>query len=295
MSAPLRSVSLLDSENETLEANNLVGLDESEGDTVVIVAVRCAREDDIALVRALIENELRPFRHKSSSIVRYGDLSEEERADRVGDFIDDLETVSVSWGAIVCERDISSQHKAAAATVAGKKSITNGLATGDVAHGCGKTALLHDGRHNSHTDYHPALRESIPSHIDSSFQQSICPVYLTFLEDADRIYPQTTAADYIAGYLRDQLDSVDDVSSLGMDAVKVFDESWVDPAPQPEPVYQLESFQPIREEGRKSRVLAWLKGQGIPDDPSPTGRDPYLNLIDQIEDDVVYTYLRNEI
>jgi len=294
MTSPLRSITVVDAENTQINIDNLVGVDESaDSGSFVIVAVRCTREDDIALVRALVESELQPFRHKSSSIVRYGELDRDERVERVESLLSKLGESSITWAAITCSDNPSNRVKAAAATMAAKKSITNGLQSGNVSHGCGNTALLHDGQYDDYSDYFDDLRTLVSGHFDSGFQRSICPVYLTFLQDADRTYPQNNTADYIAGYLRDQIQhgSTDTLP----EQVSEFDQSWLDSAPQPEPVYHLPEFDPIREEDLRSRVIAWLTGKRIPQDRSPTTRDPYRTLIEQIDDTIVYQYLSEEI
>lgn len=107
MSVPLRDIRLV-RDGEKQRAPNLIGLDEStttvEGTRyTIVVAVRTAREDDISLLRALIENDLQPFKHKSSSLLRYGDVSVEERARRAQGLIEDLRSLPVSWNAILWE------------------------------------------------------------------------------------------------------------------------------------------------------------------------------------------------
>ncbi|WP_256394193.1 hypothetical protein [Natronoarchaeum rubrum] len=297
MSDSIRSVTIADSRGHQTDVQNLIGLDESTSQGCeIVVAVRCAREQDISLVRALIENDLKPFRYKSSSILRHGDLDRSERISRVKDLISDLQGLSITWAAIICPPE-SSQHEIAAATsMAVKKSITDGLREGVVTHGCGDTGILHDGAYDPNDPYLEGLGEIMPSHFDTSFQRSICPVYLAFLREADLIYPQNTIADYIAGYLNDRIEDGASVSTLP-DPVRRFDNSWVDRAPQPEQIYHLEEFQPVREEEVRSRVIAWMTGRGYPDDPVPTTQDPYRDLVEEIQDDdeVVYRYLCEEI
>lgn len=296
MSAPLRKINLVRN-GEQQRAPNLIGLDESmitvEGTRyTVVVAVRTARENDIALLRALINNNLKPFKHKSSSLLRYAGVSPEERAERVQGLIEDLQSLQVSWSAILWEGSYNASGLAACAATAAKKSITNPLRSGDLAHGCGKTAFLHDGREDSHSDYFAQLKLQMPSTFDTSFQHSICPVLLAFMEGADRTYPATNTADYIAGHLARQLET--GRSSLPTQVID-FDPSWVDPAPQPEVPYRLDSIQPIREENVHSRVLAWILGKGIPTDPSPINRNPYREQVSQINDDTVRSYLLEEL
>jgi hypothetical protein len=298
MSADLRPVTLQDPSAETnTNADNVIGVDES-GDSgsgiFATAAVRCTRSDDVALVRCLIDNELQPFKHKSSSIVRYDSLSSEERQSRVEDFLDDLQETGVTWAAILYSGRISPEARAAGCAMGIKKSITNGLRTGDVAHGCGDTAVLHDGKRDPSSDYFKCLRKQIPGHCDTEFEQSICPVHLSFLEGADRTYPQTNAADYIAGYLRDLAEETDLSTALNAASIgpEQFDNSWIDPAPSPTPVYRLEELIPVREQELRSRVIAWFTGKGIPPEPSPQNRDPFETFVEQIDDNIVRSYLR---
>lgn len=292
MSSPLRSVTVVGSQGHSVNADHLIGVDESEGDHFVVVGVRCTRENDIDLVRALIENGLQPFRHKSDSIVRYGHLDKSDRIERVEDLLDDIEQLPITWAAVIGSDTLSREGRAAACAMAAKKSITDGLATGNIAHGCNDHVLLHDGKHDPHKDYFEALQEIVPGILDSSFQRIISPVHLAFLQDADRVYPQNTTADFIAGYLREKVEDLDEDLP---GHVHRFDKSWIDRAPKPDPVYRLKDFQPVREEELRSRVIAWMTGKGFPQDPSPRNRDPYYELVAQIEDETVYEYLTDDI
>ena len=79
MTAPLRDIRLV-RDGEKQRAPNLIGLDESmvtidEVRYTIVVAVRTALENDISLLRALIDNDLQPFKHKSSSLLRHGGVS----------------------------------------------------------------------------------------------------------------------------------------------------------------------------------------------------------------------------
>ncbi len=291
MPQKLRSVTLV-GQNETVNADNVIGIDESSDSGAgpyVTAAVRCQRTSDIDLVEHLIKNDLKPFIHKSSSIVRYGSLSPQERASRASSLLADLEGTSITWAAIVSQSHPSEEEQAAAAAMAAKKSITNGLQTGDVSHGCGDTAIIHDGARDEYADYFPRLRKELSSKCDSSFQRNICPVYLTALQEADLVYPHTITADYIASYIREQYEPRE---APAKDWVSEFDASWIDPAPQMDSIYQLKEVQPVREAALQSRVIAWFTGQGIPQDPNPTGQNPYQSFLDQIENERVYKYLR---
>lgn len=288
----LRSVTLKDSAGETVNADNVIGIDESgsrESGPYVTVAARCNRESDIDLVELLIENDLQPFEHKSSSIVNYNSLSVEERNSRVSNLLSDLSETAVTWCAIVFASGPSEEEQATAAAMCIKKSITHGLQINAVPHGCGDTAAIHDGARDKYSDYPQKLRRQLSSCCDSSFQRSICPVHLTYLQEAEFIYPQTTVADYIAGYVREKYENEE---TPNHDWVYDFDSSWIDPAPQPDPIYNLKNFQPVRQERLQSRVIAWLRGEGIPQSPQPRGRNPYRELVDEIENERVCEYLK---
>lgn len=298
MAGPLRDIKLVRNGSRQ-RTSNLIGLDESTweaGETryTIIVAVRAAREDEVALLRELIDNELQPFRHKSSSLRRHKGISEEERAERVEQLIGNLENLPVSWSAVLWEGPDQSAELAASAVMAAKKSITNPLQVGEISYGCGETAFLHDGKEDAHSKYFEELKLQLPSAFDSSFQRAICPVFLTFLQDADRIYPVTNTADYIAGYLRQRHKEHDGEFTMPRN-VYDFDPSWVDPAPQAEEPYQLDSISPLQEQELRSRVLAWLFGKGIPASPDPTNQDPYRSMVTEIEDEVVREYLLTEL
>jgi len=125
VSAPLRDIRLV-RDGEQQRAPNLIGLDESMvtvGETryTIIVAVRTARENEISLLRALINNDLQPFKHKSSSLLRYGGVTPEERATRVQGLIEDLQSLQVSWSAILWEGPDEAPGLAACAVTAAKK------------------------------------------------------------------------------------------------------------------------------------------------------------------------------
>lgn len=300
MSSSLRPVSVVDSAGERTQVRNLIGMDESgnqlSGDGhYVVVSVRNHRKHDIELVRALIENDLRPFEHKSVSLVRYGHIDSTERANRVETFLSDLASLPVTWSAVVCSDLSDSGMRAAATSVSAKKSITNGLTEDGMTPADGATALLHDGAPDGYSDYLDSLRKQAGSEFGPSFQRNLCRVNLTFLRDADRTYPQSNAADYIAGYIRKKLDTGTVPSDLGFSQIVMFDNSWIRPAKQPVPLYRLGELEPIREAELKSRVLSWLTGRGIPPSPTPTGRDPYRTLVERIEDSVVRDYLLNEL
>lgn len=94
----------------------------------------------------MIENGLAPFRHKSSTLVRHGPLNASERERRVRSFIEDLATVSVTWAAVVCVDGVDQSERAAAVSVASKKSITRAIDNGAFADENDPAVLVHDGK-----------------------------------------------------------------------------------------------------------------------------------------------------
>lgn len=298
MSSPLRPVCVTNADHQ-VRANHLIGVDESGNEVstdglCVTVAVRTQRENDVELVRAMIENGLEPFRYKSSSSVRHGPLDRTERQQRVQEFIESLSTTPVTWTAIICTGGFDQEDRAAAVSVATKKAITDALDRGIFGGKNDPAVLLHDGKRDGYSSYSEHLRKQLAIEFDTSFQQGICPVYLSFLQDADQTYPQSNAADYIAGYLRDAL--VDDmaVGDFEYESVYTLDPSWPQQAGTPVPVYQLESLRPVEEQETRSRILCWLLGRGIPQEPNPTGYDPFPEQVKQLADSTVRDYLLNE-
>lgn len=295
MSSPLRPVCVTNADHQ-VRANHLVGVDES-GNGVsadglcVTVAVRTRRKNDVELVRAMIENGLQPFKYKSSSLVRHGPLDQTERQQRVRGFIEDLSATSVTWAAVVCSGEFDQQDRAAAVSVASKKAITGALDHGIFGGENDPTVLLHDGKRDGYGSYNDHLRKQLAMEFDTSFQHAICPVYLTFLQDADQTYPQSNAADYIAGYLRDELLDSMTISDLPYESVHALDPSWLQQAGTPTPVYTLESLCPVEKEEIRSRVLCWLMGRGIPLEPDPTGSDPFREQVKQLSNSTVRDYL----
>lgn len=299
MSSSLRPVSITDGTDHHVRARHLVGIDESgnggsdEG-ICVTVAVRTRRKTDTELVRLMVENGLKPFRYKSATLVHHGPLSPSERERRVRSFLEDLETTSITWAAVVSRNRFGPSERATAVSVAAKKSITDAIDRTLFKGENDPAVLLHDGKRDEYSSYDEHLRKQLAMDIDPSFQQSICPVYLVFLRDADRTYPQSNAADYIAGYLRTRLQRDDSISSIDSDSVYALAPSWVERAGTPAPLYELEPLRPVREKGLRSRILCWLMGRGIPDEPEPTGYDPYCEQVEQLPDSRVRSYLLDE-
>lgn len=112
-------------------------------------------------------------------------------------------------------------------------------------------------------NYKTAVRQKAAKEFDAGFEQAFVPVYTAFVNQADLTYPQSIAADFIAGSLRSRL--LDEATSgqLG-DSVAEFDESWTHALETAASIYYLDAFQPIRGEGARSRAAAWIQGETIP-------------------------------
>lgn len=294
----LRPVSITNA-NHHVRATHIVGVDESGNEVssdgfCVVAAVRTRRENDTELVRAMVENGLEPFKHKSSTLVRHGPLSQSERQRNVCAFLESLSATPVTWTAVVCMDGYDHSDRAAAVSISTKKAITTAMGRGIFDGKSDPAVLLHDGKRDGYGAYDENLRQQLAMDFDPSFQRSICPVHPVFLQDADRTYPQSNAADYIAGYLRTRLASDVTIDDIERENVYALDSSWVREAGTPTPLYQLEPLRPIRGDEFRSRVLCWLLGRGIPPEPEPTGYDPFRERVEQLSDSTVRSYLLDE-
>lgn len=300
MSSSLRPVSIVNETGGSIRANHVVGVDESGNDAsaggiCVTAAVRTRRRNDPRLVRALIDHDLRPFEHKSSTLVRYEDTTKSERARNVASFLDALDDTPITWSAVVCEGSFSQHERATATSMAAKKAVTNAIGHMVRPEEDEHATLLHDGKIDCYGTYEQRLREQVVDDFDRSFRRGVCPVHLTFLQDADRTYPQSNAADYIAGYLRSELMAGRTAAAFGSENVHRFDPSWMREVGEVASVYRLADLEPIREKNRRSRALSWILGKGIPLDPTPTTRDPFRELVAEIPDERVRDYLLTEL
>lgn len=296
MPESLRTVSISDAEDARLSVDTLIGVDESGNESnagdglCVVVAVRAARAAEIALVRALVQSDLHPFEHKSATLGYDAQITDSERRDRVQQFLTALESLPVTWSAIICRSEYRTAVRAAAAVMAAKKTITREQPH---EHSGDRAAMLHDGKLLT-PNYKTAVRQKVAKEFDTGFQHAFYPVCLAFVNRADLTYPQSIAADYIAGYLRSRLLNGATSEQLA-ESLLEFDDSWTHSLDTAAPLYYLDSFEPIRGEGARSRAAAWIQGKVIPLDVDPTDIDVYEQVIRQIDDDTVYTYLSDEL
>jgi len=294
MAAPLRPVSLADAEDDRVTVDALIGVDESGNESsagdglCVVVAVRAARSTEVDLVRALVESGLQPFKYKSATLGYEAQVSASERQQRVQQFLSAIDALSIEWTGIVCRSEYRTAVRAAAVVMAAKKTITR-----RPSHDVERAALLHDGKLLT-PNYKTAVRQKAAKEFDAGFEQAFAPVYTAFVNQADLTYPQSIAADFIAGYLRSRLLDGTTSGQLG-DSVAEFDGSWTHALETAVPIYYLDSSQPIRGEGARSRAAAWIRGETIPLDVDPSDVGVYDRIVRRIDDDVVYTYLSDEL
>ena len=174
--------------------------------------------------------------------------------------------------------------------MAAKKTITGGSS---LEYPDGRAAMLHDERVLNQS-YKTAVRRKVAKEFNTGFQHAFHPVYSTFVSKADLTYPQSIPADFIGGYLRSQLLDGATTDQLSKSVLE-FDDSWTRSLDSAASLYYLDSFQPIRGEGARSRAAAWVQGKAISSYTDPTDIEAYEQIIEQIDDETVYTYLSDEL
>ena len=223
MATSLRSLSTGTTQPLTSEAP-IVGVDESVKSEVggsAVVAVRCLPEAEGQLLELLIECGLQPFRHKSYSLVHEGGRTASERRDAVGSLVRRLRETAIEWRAIVCPRTLERAEIGAMSAMAAKKAITSTAYVGP-------EAIVFDG---DLTDGDPAfkqIRRTASDNFDAGFTTNLCDVSLWAQPDADKLLPQSVAADYLAGYLVGELaKSPESWNGEIEKRINRFDPSWM--------------------------------------------------------------------
>lgn len=133
------------------------------------------------------------------------------------------------------------------------------------------------------------LRSQAAQIFDGSFQSTFGEVYVTALPKADLTYPEVTAADYIAGYVRELLDAGQTVADLPPE-VMWFDSNWREPSVSPLPFCQIRGVQGRFGETEQTRAAAWIKGR------HPKGGDydasgQWENTVRMLESEQLQQYL----
>jgi hypothetical protein len=287
----MRSVQVVDQSSETTtRAEHVIGIDESgnvaEPGPFALVAVRCPRETGERLAELLIEHELAPWQGKSQTLAK--NTTYDERTRRVRHLISDLATESIQWRAAVGYSECSIHQKAAAVCVLAKQTITQAR---DFR---GDALLLPDGAPSMYGDSQTHLRTQAAQLFDGSFQSTFGGVYVTGLSKADLTYPEATAADYLAGFLREAIVKRGERAQTLPSQVTRFDKNWREPSVSPKPFYRISGVSGDYGTYEQTRVAAWITGR------HPSGDDydvsgQWENTVDMLESEKVQQYLRSEL
>lgn len=293
MSSGLRRIELLehgivDTQPPVQHASHVVGIDESgnhhEG-PFVMVAVQCPRSHGESLAELLIEFGLEPWKSKSSSTPR--SLSKTELSKTVEQLLDSIDSSPITWHAVAGWGRYTVDQRAATACIVASKALTNGSGTSPEYEG--PAALVHDGGDRMYGSRQEHLRRAATRQFNG-FGDRITPIYITQLQDGDRIYPELTAADYIAGYIRSQLPETG-VSGIGYNVQRI-DESWRASDDPPATLYSLRSRNRRQSRQKYDRVAAWIEGRR-PSSDEVWGNQPFQSLTDRLQSDIVKDYLLN--
>jgi hypothetical protein len=157
----------------------------------------------------------------------------------------------------------------------------------------GAAAILHDGRGDEFGNGRVKLRRAASNQF-KGFADRNTPVYVACLESGDRIYPEITAADYIAGYLRSEIMEFGDISETNWEIGRI-NESWSTPSTQqPTPEYVVETRNRQRRPHREDRAAAWIEGRRPPSDDH-WGSTSIESLVNRLQSDTVKQYLLEEL
>jgi hypothetical protein len=287
----MRSVQVIDQSSEqTTRAEHVVGIDESGNingsDTFVLVALRCPRERGERLAELLIDNDLAPWLGKSQTLA--AKTTQDERVQRVEGLLDGLDEASIPWRAAVGQGHHSIHHKSAAVCVLSKQTITQAT---DYQ---GDALLIPDGNVNMYGNSQQHLRTQAAQLFDGSFQSTFGGVYVTGLPKADLTYPEVTAADYIAGYLREAVDERGEQVQTLPEQVVRFDQNWREPDVSRSPFYRIQGLSGEYDTPERTRAIAWITGR------HPNGADydvssQWENKVQYLESETVQQYLLNTL
>jgi len=274
------------SSSNTTRAEYVIGVDESgqviEPEPFALVAVRCPREASERLAELLVEHKLAPWRAKSKTLAKRTTPAERDR--RVADLIDSLTTESVSWSAAVGRSQESIHHKAAAVCVLAKKTITAADAPR------GDSLILPDGAPSMYGENQSHLRKQAAQVFDCSFQSTFGGIYVTGLAKADLTYPEATAADYLAGYIRRAIAKRGETIATLPEPVIRFDPNWVEPEVPPVPYYNIQGVGGDYGAIEQTRIAAWIKGRH-PDGAEFDASSQWENTVHMLESEQLQRYL----
>ena len=293
MSSGLRQIELLehgivDTQPPVQHASHVVGVDESgnhHDGPFVMTAVQCPRSYGESLAELLIEFGLEPWKSKSSSTPQ--DMSKTDLSETVEDLLDSFDSSPITWHTVAGWGAYTIDQRAATACIVTSKALTGG----SISEYEGPAAMVHDGGSRMYGTRQERLRRAATRQFNG-FGDRVTPVYITQLQDGDRIYPELTAADYIAGYIRSQLPETG-IERLGYNIQRI-DESWNVSDDPPSTLYSLRSRNRRQSQQKYDRAAAWIEGRR-PSSDDAWGNQPLQSLANRLRSDVVQEYLLNEL
>lgn len=287
----MRSVQVIDeSSGSTTRAEHVLGVDESGNvtghDLFALAVVRCPRDAGERLATLLFEHGLVPWRAKSQTLVEK--VSPAERRRRVRNLITSLPGEDIFWRVAIGHTQMSIHQKAAAVCVLAKKTITS---TPDFR---GDAVLLPDGAPSMYGQSQAHLRTQAAQVFDGPFQSTFGSVYVTGLPKADLTYPEVTAADYIAGYVREVIEQDTEQIETLPDEVIRFDTNWREPRASPLPFYRIRGLTGDYGLQERTRAAAWIKGRH-PDGGDFDVSSQWENTVRMLESEQLQNYLLDTI
>lgn len=296
MPSGLRQVELVEKLNNRGRSNQqrvdyVVGVDESgnskEG-PFVMTAVQCPRSCGETLAELLINQGLEPWKSKSSSTP--AELSNEDLSTSVSSLIGSLADTPVTWHAVGGWGSYNKQERAMIACIVTTKAMT-GSNDSSVPNYDGPATLMHDGGRRMYGNSQIAIRKAANRQF-SGFADRHTPVYVSFIPEGDKTYPEITAADYISGYLRSE------IQSRGIEGIRSLDrinDSWRASSQEPPAtLYQIRARRRGRRQRKEERAAAWIDGRRPPESDSWDGSQ-LESLVNRLKSDTVREYLLNEL
>jgi hypothetical protein len=295
MSSGLREIELLehgvvDTQPPVQHASHVVGIDESgnhHDGPFVMTAVQCPRSHGELLAELLIELGLEPWKSKSSSTPR--GMSGTELSGTIEQLLSSFDSSPITWHAVAGWGTYTVDQRAATACIVASKALTGGSSS--VPEYEGPAALVHDGGSRMYGSRQELFRRAATRQFNG-FGDRVTQVYITQLQHGDLVYPEITAADYIAGYIRIQLPEVG-IEGLGYDIQRI-DDSWNVSDDPPSTLYSLRSRNRRQSQQKHDRAAAWIEGRR-PSSDDVWGHQPLHSLANRLQSDVVQGYLLDEL
>lgn len=291
MASGLRKVRLTEnteSGGDRRDIDHIVGVDESGNNfdgVFVLVAVQCPRSSSEKLAELLIELDLQPWVSKSSSPPE--DFAAQELSEPVSTLLSKIESGPITWNAQACWGGCEVDKRAMTSCIAATKALTS------LTEYEGEAAILHDGGGDEYGTGRIKLRRAAANQFEG-FAERHTPIHAVCLDSGDRIYPEITTADYIAGYLRSEIIDSGSIDLAEWDVGKI-DDSWSTPSnQQPDPEYVIETRNRQRSPPRQDRAASWIEGRRPPSDES-WGSKPLKSLVSRLQSDTVQKYLLEEL